>query len=158
MRLYFLRHGHAEDGGFLDDHERQLTQEGIDQMHIAANVIQRLGIQPAHIFSSPRVRAVQTAEIVAAKLGTTVQIREEVNFDFSVRAVMHLIQGVSATADVMFVGHEPTFSQVVGALTGARVAMKKGGLARVDLLNSQNASGILVWLIAPAVFGALDGD
>jgi hypothetical protein len=35
--------------------------------------------------------------------------------------------------------------------------MKKGGLARVDLMSSQSPRGILVWLIAPSVFAVLDG-
>ena len=34
--------------------------------------------------------------------------------------------------DVLLVGHEPDFSMEVGRLTGAKVAMKKGGIAVVD--------------------------
>jgi phosphohistidine phosphatase SixA len=34
--------------------------------------------------------------------------------------------------DVLLVGHEPDFSAEVGRLTGANVALKKGGIAVVD--------------------------
>lgn len=34
--------------------------------------------------------------------------------------------------DVLLVGHDPDFSEAVLRLTGARVKMKKGGLAGID--------------------------
>jgi phosphohistidine phosphatase SixA len=53
---------------------------------------------------------------------------------------------------IMLVGHEPDFSQTIGALTGGRVVVKKGGLARVDLQPDSGAlAGDLVWLIPPKV-------
>jgi phosphohistidine phosphatase SixA len=57
----------------------------------------------------------------------------------------------------MFVGHEPDFSTTIASLVGGRVAMKKGGLARVDIISSQPQPllGELVWLIAPKVFERL---
>lgn len=157
MHLYFLRHGHAEPGGLISDHDRQLTPEGIQRLHVAAKVMRQLNINPAHIFSSPRIRARQTADIIAEATGTPVEIREEVNFDFDLNAVRTLIQDLPATDEVMFVGHEPTFSMTVQNLTGADVEMKKGGLARVDLYDPRSPRGMLVWLIAPKVFDALDG-
>jgi len=44
--------------------------------------------------------------------------------------------------DVLLVGHEPDFSAEVGQLTGANVAMKKGGIAVVD-------GSVLVALLRP---------
>ena len=34
--------------------------------------------------------------------------------------------------EVLLVGHDPDFSEAVHDLTGARVSMKKGGLAGID--------------------------
>jgi phosphohistidine phosphatase len=50
----------------------------------------------------------------------------------------------------MLVGHEPSFSQVIGQLIGGgRIVMKKGGLARVDVNSIDTLPGELVWLLAP---------
>lgn len=159
MRLYFLRHGEAEDAASgISDHERQLTQNGAARLRAAARVIAALNIKPAYLFSSPRVRARQTAEIVAEALGMGVEIREEVNFGFDLDALDRLLDGVSDTEELMFVGHEPTFSAVIRALTGGSVEMKKGGLARVDVTQRDPLRGTLVWLIVPRVFDALAGE
>jgi len=156
MKLYFLRHAEAEDGGEISDHERRLTPRGIERITTAAEVMARLDIAPLYIYSSPRVRARQTAEITAQALGLAVDVREEVNYDFSVKAVQLLIKSLGDDDDVMFVGHEPSFSQTVGEITGASLEMKKGGLARVDLVSRNPLRGVLVWLIAPAVFDVLN--
>jgi phosphohistidine phosphatase len=155
MKLYFLRHAEAEEMA-TSDHERQLTLRGRERLATAARVIRKLRVKPARIYSSPRIRAQQTAEIVAQQLGTKIEIREEVNFGFNVVAVETLISSLSDDSEVMFVGHEPSFSMTVGELTGGTVEMKKGGLARVDLTAQRPLRGTLVWLITPGVFDMLN--
>lgn len=168
MQLYFLRHAHAEEGIGISDHDRKLTDKGLLAANSVARLLEALDVKPNHIYTSPRVRARQTAEIVAAGLGREVEIREEVNFSFSVAALRGLIKGMSPSSSVLLVGHEPTFSLTIGEITGARVAMRKCGLARVDLLSrptpptSKQAleplRGELVWLVPPRVFTAFDED
>ncbi|MCY4525927.1 MAG: histidine phosphatase family protein, partial [Anaerolineaceae bacterium] len=72
MRLYLLRHGKAEAHN-VRDAQRRLTPAGIKRMERAARVMARLELRPARIFSSPRVRSRQTADIVAAALGVAVE-------------------------------------------------------------------------------------
>lgn len=158
MRLYFLRHGHAEVGGTIEDHDRQLTEEGRQFTAAAARLMARIKLKPHHIYSSPRARARQTAEIVSEALGIPVEIRDEVNYGFNIAAVEHLLEHEGMNAEIMFVGHEPSMSTVIGDLTGGLVAMKKAGLARVDLRQRTPPRGELVWLIPPRVFSALDDD
>jgi len=156
MRLYFVRHAEAVDAAD-SDHARTLTQRGIQRTETAARVMKTLNIQPDKIFASPRIRAKHTAEIIAAELERDIEISEEVNFGFSVQGVKLLTDGMNDDAQVMFVGHNPSISQVVMQLSGAHVAMKKGGLARIDLYSPLANKGELVWLIAPKVFDVL-GD
>lgn len=157
MRLYFMRHGHAEHAhNGITDAERRLTPDGVERVENAAAVLARLDIAPAYIFSSPRVRARQTADIVAAALEMPVNVREEVNFDFSVDAVKDFVAAYG-DADLMFVGHEPTLSMTIGAITRGEVVMKPGGFARVDLTSNFAVRGELIWLIAPKVFDVLAG-
>jgi len=157
MRLYFLRHGHAESGLSVSDHDRQLTTEGVKRLQTATKVMKALKVKPTMIYSSPRVRAQQTAQIVSERLKRPMALREEVNFGFDAAAVAKLIGEHTDSDDLMFVGHEPTFSMTIGTITGAHVVMKKGGLARVDLLDRRDLSGDLLWLIAPKIFDVL-GD
>ncbi len=157
MKLYFMRHGHAEPGGSKPDEQRELTTEGVRRIQNAAAVIARLNVAPAHIYSSPRVRARQTAEQVAARLNIPLEIHEAVNFGFSEAAVADFV-AAHGDADLMFVGHEPTMSQTIQAIThGGSVVMKPGSLARVDVTSQGMLQGELVWLIAPKVFDALAG-
>ena len=157
MKLYFFRHAEAEDQSPSgDDHDRELTAKGVDRTKTAGQVLDALNVHPTHLFASPRRRAQHTAEILAHALKAEVAIREEVNFDFSVIAVEKLILGLSYEDEVMFVGHEPSMSQVVGELTGGNVVMKKGGVARVDVVPTMTpVRGQLAWLIAPKVFDVL---
>lgn len=157
MRLYLVRHGKAE-GHARNDHDRQLTADGAKRLATEAKVIARLGIQPARLYSSPRVRARQTADIIARALNMTIDISEAVNFDFSLESVAQLVAGLPLDAEVMFVGHNPSMAQVIHELTGATVEMKVGSLARIDLDSiPPQLHGHLAWLIAPKVFDALGG-
>lgn len=158
MRLYFLRHGEAEDmSSGVSDHERQLTAKGVERIQTAAQVMSSLHIKPTRIYASPRVRALQTAEIVAKALDRKVEVTEAVNYSFNVTAVESLIAGQTENDEVMFVGHEPSLSKVIDQLTGGNIAMKRGGLARVDaVFPTSPLRGQLIWLIAPKIFDALD--
>ena len=154
MRLYFLRHGIAEDLA-ESDFARELTARGRRRVMRSAAVMRRLKLKPKAIFSSPRLRARQTAEIVGQALGLPVQLAEQVNFGFDLDDIHSLSQGFRPDDELMFVGHNPDMSLLAHELTGVDAAMKKGGLARVDTFGRQARHGELVWLIAPKVFDAL---
>jgi phosphohistidine phosphatase len=154
MKLYFVRHGEAEDLA-PTDHSRELTDRGKERVGKSAQVLKRLGISPKVIYSSPRIRAKQTATIIADALGMEITITEDVNFGFDTTAVKPLIKKFSTSDEIMFVGHNPDMSQIVHRMAGASLSMKKGGLARIDVVNHKAKRGDLVWLIAPKVFDAL---
>jgi phosphohistidine phosphatase len=154
MQLYFFRHAEAEDGSAtLPDYARQLTKRGVQRTRNAANALKSLGLKPAHLYSSPLVRARQTADILAETLGVEVLERAEVGPGFNEQAVETLVRDAGGDSEIMFVGHEPDFSATVSALIGGGwVEIKKGGLARIDIDNVQPLRGMLVWLIAPKIF------
>lgn len=160
MRLYFLRHGIAEDVDDANgnDEQRKLTPKGVERMEAGAHAMARLGVKPAHIYSSPLVRALQTADIVGKAIGVEVESEPGVGPGFSPQIVDSLLSRLNGDGDVLFVGHEPSMSRVVSALIGGgTVTMKKGSLARLDTYGRAPLRCSLVWLIAPAVF-VLDGD
>lgn len=154
MELYFFRHGHAEDaqGPDFDDFARKLTNKGVERTVAAAQALLKLGVKPARIYTSPRLRARQTAEILATALGMVAEARDEVNFGFNQHHIPALINEIPNDLSVMFVGHEPDLSITVSALIGGgEIEMKKGGIARVDLLARTPLRGVLLWVLTPRV-------
>lgn len=154
MKLYFVRHGESVDLA-PTDHARELTEYGIERTQNAAKVLKRIGINPKCIYSSPRIRAKQTADIIAEELGMEVTLSESVNFGFDVTHIRELVKDFNSGDEVMFVGHNPDMSQLVHKISGASVSMKKGGFARIDVISAKNLRGELVWLVSPKVFDAL---
>ena len=156
MRLYFMRHAIAQDAtAEIPDEKRQLTDKGISNTQQAARAIKAFGLQPNRFYTSPLTRAYETADIVGKALGITPEVRKELSPGFSIHAVELLTQGLGEDDEVLFVGHEPDMSMTISSLSGGRVIMKRGGLARVDIIAREPMLGELVWLIAPRVFDEL---
>src|SRR3954467_11877205 len=59
--IWLLRHAEAEPGS--PDEARKLTPKGEEQARNAGLALARLGVKPDLCLTSPRVRAVQTAEL-----------------------------------------------------------------------------------------------
>lgn len=156
MQLYFLRHGLADwpDWDPARDDERPLTDKGVAKMKAEAKAIKRLGPQLDAILSSPLVRARQTAEAAAAQLDMTVYEEARLSPGFDADRLRDILKGYADADAIMIVGHEPDFSQTIGQITGGRVVMKKGGLARVDLDTIDPPAGKLVWLLPPKVLSS----
>lgn len=108
-----------------------------------------LRIEPALLLSSPLPRALQTAEVVAKCLGLDVREERALGQGFNAAKLRALIERAKGE-DMMIVGHEPDFSRAIEALTGGKVKLAKGGIARVDL-DSGAENGRLIWLIPPKV-------
>lgn len=154
MRLYFVRHGKAEQAA-ESDHARELTTKGAARVRVLAGALAHMGVTPDYVYASPRVRAQQTAQIMADMLGATVETRDAVNFSFSLEAVETLTSDLSPDSDVMFVGHNPSMSQVVQDICGAQVSMKTGAVACVET-GSSSRYGMLQWYVYPKMFEKLD--
>ena len=74
---------------------------------------------------------------------------------FGARQALAELAGVPADGRLLLVGHEPDLSGVVGDLTGARLDLKKGGLAVVRLEGA--AGGELVVLLRPRELALIAG-
>jgi phosphohistidine phosphatase len=123
--LWLLRHAEAADG--YPDDDRPLTERGIQQAEDAGRALDRLGTHIDACLSSPKRRALQTAELVCAPLGVEVTVDRRLSgepFD-----ALDLTAGLG---DVLLVGHDPSFSLTLHDLTGVQARMRKGGLAAVS--------------------------
>ena len=140
--IYLLRHGDAEDGDG-DDAARRLTPKGERQAAAAGRALAALGAEIDACLTSPRVRAAETARLACEALGIEPEGAAELS-----GGAFDALALAAGRGDVLLVGHEPDFSAEVARLTGAKVKMRKGGLAIVD-------GSTLVALLRPAELAAI---
>ncbi len=140
--IYLLRHGDAERGDG-DDAARRLTEKGERQSEVAGRALAALGIEIDACLTSPKVRAAETARLACQSLAVEPEIVAELsggNFDSDALA--------AGRGETMLVGHEPSFSDEIARLTGAKAKLRKGGLAIVD-------GNTLLALMRPADLNAI---
>ena len=146
QQLWLLRHGEAEPHDTRPDPERRLTPRGERQAIAAGRALRALGVEFTGAFTSPRVRAADTARLACESLGIEPVVHEPLSGDFEADDAHALMAGQDADARVLVVGHEPDFSEVVLGLTGGRIDLKKGGVAAVRL---DDAPAELIVLLRP---------
>jgi phosphohistidine phosphatase len=156
LRIFFLRHGLADRDAYRGDNDdlRPLTEYGEARMDKEATTLARLDPRIDVVISSPLLRAKQTAEIVAGRLGLADRLHLDrgLGLGFNSAELARLLTEHGEAERFLLVGHEPSFSEVISDITGgSRVVCKKGGIARVDLVAGRKPIGELVWLIPPKV-------
>jgi phosphohistidine phosphatase len=125
--IWLLRHGDAEKGSGKEDAERELTDKGRRQSRDAGRALKSLGVELDLCLTSPKVRALRTAELACDALGAPVETDERLaGGDFDPLEI------AADRGEVMLVGHEPDFSGAIALVTGSRVKMRKGGIAAID--------------------------
>ena len=155
VELYLLRHADAGDPEEFrgDDAQRPLSNKGRRQASTMGRFLNQRGFKPDAILSSPKIRARQTAELVAAALDTKVQLDARLVGMHDLARLAEIVDG--AGRKLLLVGHDPEFSELAADLTGAaHLPLKKGGLARIDAsLPLSAGGGTLRWLLTPDLAG-----
>jgi len=158
-RIHLLRHAHAGDAlaWVGDDALRPLTKKGRRQSERLGAFLERNGVRPDVIVSSPLVRAQQTAEIVAGQVGMSVRIDARLGFGFGRSELWALLDELGAR-EPMLVGHDPDLSNLVSYLIDATgISMRKGALATIDLgTQLSDGDGVLRWLVPPELLAGGD--
>ena len=153
QQLWFLRHGEAEPHGTRNDDDRALTERGREQSRAAGVALRSLDVAFQFVFTSPKVRALDTARLACEALGCEPVVHAPLREGFDVGEATALLLGAGDDKRVLLVGHEPDFSQVVHDLTGARIDLKKGGVAGIRMQHA--GRGELVALLRPRELGRL---
>jgi len=167
MKLYLLRHAEAHPIGYRGcrrDFDRPLTPKGRKTTLEVANGLRVLGIELDAIWTSPAVRALQTAEIVAAQLNPRgpLQRVDELAPNAALASLIARLrrEPLGQDGSVMLVGHEPALSELVSRLVrgDAQVALefKKTGLCRLEVGELVlGRCGVLEWLLPPKLLARL---
>jgi phosphohistidine phosphatase len=158
MQLYIVRHGIAinrEEPKCPPDPERYLTEEGVEKTREVAKGVAALGVTADLFLTSPYTRAVQTAEIFAAALEFAKQ---------KIRQTDMLLPGAEPSllfrelnrekeaSSVFLFGHAPQLDDVIATALGSKkhvTALKKAGVALVEMKRLSPPMGALVWLAIP---------
>lgn len=165
MELLVIRHGGARDQGEfaqtgLSDDLRPLTAEGADEMRSVARGLRTQVKSIDVLATSPLVRAVQTAEIVAEAYG--IEVRETTTSltpDAQLEEFEKWCAGVGSTKLIAVVGHEPHLSTLITWLLSgkheSRVRLKKAGASLLEFDSDvRRDSGTLSWLLTPRQLAA----
>jgi phosphohistidine phosphatase len=160
--LYLVRHAIAAEGGdeWPDDTKRPLTKRGISRFRACVTGLRELKAAVDEIFTSPLVRAKQTADLLAAGMDDKppVKMLDALAPGHTPQKVMTKLAKVATRRRVALVGHEPELGELAAHLIGASRAMpfKKGGICRVDIESlTPKPAGTLVWFVGPKVLRKL---
>jgi phosphohistidine phosphatase len=153
MLLHLLRHAHAGDWSTWEgpDAERPLTEKGRSQSERLGRFLAGQRFMPDLLITSPKVRAVETAEIVARALDASLAVDDRLAGSLDLATVDTILTAHGDPERPVLVGHDPDFSDLVAELCGAvGVPMRKGALARIEVDRPLRAGlGTLRWLIPP---------
>ena len=158
--IVLLRHGIAEDRGEgKPDEERALTPDGHARMMKIAGGLECTVPKAQAIYSSPLVRAMQTALWVSKAYRSRIKVTQSGALAPSAtnEQFMQLIRSVPERR-IILVGHEPTLSRNAAALLGLTndghgLELKKGGCYGIRLRGGTEA--VLEWAFSPRILRKL---
>jgi phosphohistidine phosphatase len=161
MQLLLIRHGIAEDavrfaftGG--TDAQRPLTASGHKKMRKAASGLRSQVARIDLLACSTLLRARQTAEIIAGAFADLpVLERDDLAPDSELDSLLAWLEGLSSTATVALVGHEPHLNLLAGMLLVGiprpLFNLKKGAAVLIGFEGKLTAgSGLVHWALIPA--------
>jgi len=135
VEVFLIRHAAAVDETLeLRDPLRHLTPEGREQAKALGDRLRWHDCHPTHLWTSPLVRAVQTAELVAAglQIPIAVDVLPHLAPGESPRAVQKALEALPRDAHVILVGHEPGISGIGELLLGGDLAaLQKAEAVRI---------------------------
>jgi phosphohistidine phosphatase len=155
MKLFLVRHAIAEDAAPNgSDDERPLSVRGIEQFKGVVRGLRQLDLRLDRLYHSPKLRAVQTAELLVPVLEGETVVTPLLAADPGPE-LLKTLTGES----VALVGHEPWLSGLcawllTGRMEGGPFPFKKGGVALLE--GSPRPGGMVLrgfW--APRVLRAL---
>ncbi len=158
LDVFILRHGEAGNRMTVieEDSERPLTPAGRIEIRKIAKSLKTVELQTDRIYTSPLRRARETAEIASRILKIAIlEEWDELKPDGSKDGLYRKLARLEQNSRPILVGHEPHLSSMIGEIIGtkgARIVLKKGGLAKVRITSfTPRISGELRWLLTPKI-------
>ena len=156
-KLLLLRHAKSswEDAG-LADFDRPLNGRGRKAAPLMGQFLRERQLRPDLIISSPAARARETIALVLEASGLETELRyDERIYEATAGRLAEVISEVEDDQqEVMLVGHNPGFENLLERLTGESLRVPTAALARI-LLGAEkwneagSRGGRLDWLVKP---------
>jgi phosphohistidine phosphatase len=156
MKYYFLRHADALEGA--DDFARPLSPRGTGEAREIGRFLKRAAVNFDSVYSSPLVRARETAERVAQITNDSKPVRLETAGallnEASAPEFAQWLSSLPAADHILLAGHAPSLAERVCALLAVHaklLKLPKAGLACLETEDRQRFS--LKFLVSPKVLG-----
>lgn len=142
MKIHIIRHAEAIDRGpALPDEYRSLTCRGRNRFRRVAETLKKNGIDPEIIVTSPLVRAVQTADILAEALrfAGELTLYPPLAGSFDLPHLREYLDSIAPVRELVLVGHEPDLGMIVGELLDqSPCSLKKGAVVTLKITSQGN--------------------
>lgn len=150
MELYLVQHGPAKPEA--EDPQRPLTEEGRLAVERLATFLSQLRTRIRRIEHSGKLRAQQTAEILAAALDPPEGVRATEGLAPNDDPSPLKVRLDAETENLMIVGHQPHLSRLVSVLLGLAperpaVQFQMAGVVRLD--RGSAGEWIIRWVLPP---------
>lgn len=153
MKLYLIQHGEAKPE--TEDPQRSLTEKGKEEIKKISEAAKKLNIHPSKVFHSGKLRAKETAEIIAEVLRfpkPSVQVAHGLNPNDNIRPWAERIS--KEKEDLMLIGHLPFLDKLASFLIcgdeTARVVLFRNG-AMVCLDQKEDKNWAVRWILVPGM-------
>ena len=155
VAIILVRHAEAEDRALgTPDPERTLVAAGRRAAKATGKALAALRVEPRVIVTSPYPRAHETAEIIAHELGAPPLVDDPALLGLEPGDLAGLTERHGD--DLLLVGHEPDFSALVLAITGARISFPKAAALQIDPIAGLR--GELRWFLRPRALALIAGS
>ena len=164
MDCILLRHGIAveQDEWEGPDADRPLTERGAKRVAQVAAGLSWLDVQPTHVWSSPLIRAIETAKIAhrSLRVCSAVHIVDALLPDAPPDRLLSILHDLPPESCVLCVGHEPQLGMAASVLLSGRASaafpLKKSGACLIELsIPAKPGRGVLRWWLTPGQLRAM---
>ena len=138
MKVHFIRHAQAmERLAGLPDEQRSLTCRGRKRFRKVSASLKKMAIDPDLILASPKIRAVQTAEILSETIHFhgEILISPDLADGPDLGIIEKILQEWSNAGEIVIIGHEPGLGRVIAELLRLDTPchLPKGGVVSLKI-------------------------
>ncbi len=154
MEIYLVRHGAAYIKE--EDPERHLNNDGLNQCHLTGRALRRLDIMFDLIVSSPKVRARQTAEIIAEEVNypnKEIKITETLQPATDPKETISFLNELTDMKKVLLAGHLPLLgnlaSELLSKSSDISFHFETGTVCLIEVEHPISYAGDFCWFLSP---------
>ncbi|MCE9501179.1 MAG: phosphohistidine phosphatase SixA [Leptospira sp.] len=160
MKLIIARHGEADkDSPTGQDKDRSLTGKGREDIRKMAGFISSTHLQVSHIYHSPYLRTMQTAEIFSQELHTNAEsvASEKLAPSMNYSDILPELSRLTNSATVLLIGHNPDVSYFVAKLlkyesNHSCFVFSPGTTVAINIAKENFSNGQIIWIVSPDLF------